>query len=75
MKYFFVILLTLIFVVAVTTNLAYAQCAYDPNQPHKPCDDVHSILIIEPHEAQIENLDGKLFYVIGPFALERESDD
>ena len=71
----FVISLALLFVVAVTTNPAYAQCAHDPNQPHKPCDDIHSTLIIEPHEAQIENIDGELFYVIGPFALEQESDD
>ncbi|MCH9659091.1 hypothetical protein K0U27_10490 [archaeon] len=65
-----------IFVVAVATNqTSYAQCAYDPNRPHKPCDDVHVTLVIEPHEAKIENIDGQLFHIIGPFALEQESDD
>ena len=73
---YFVIFLAFIFVVAVATNqTSYAQCAYDPNLPHKPCDDVHVTLVIELNETQIENIDGKLFHVIGPFALEQESDD
>ncbi len=73
---YFVIFLAFIFVVAIATNqTSYAQCAYDPNLPHKSCDDVHATLVIEPHEAQIENIDGQLFHVIGHFALEQESDD
>ncbi|MFB5621254.1 MAG: hypothetical protein ACE5RC_09010, partial [Nitrosopumilus sp.] len=32
-------------------------------------------LIIKPHEAKIENIDGQLFYAIGPFSLQKESED
>ncbi|SRR3989344_1047547 len=74
MKYF-VIFLTVIAIFIITTNPAYAICAYDPSQPHKPCDDSPGTLIIEPHQAQIENIEGKLFRVIGPFTLQAQSND
>jgi len=51
------------------------MCAPEYLEPGEPCMDVFGTLIIEPHEAQIVNLDGQLFRLIGPFALERESDD
>lgn len=70
-----IILSVLIATSIITTNPISAQCAYDPSQPHKPCDDVYGTLIIDPHEAQIENIDGQLFRVIGPFTLEPESND
>jgi len=57
------------------TNPISAQCAYDPSQPHAPCDDEYGTLIIEPFQAQIENIDGQLFRVIGPFVLEPESNN
>ena len=44
MKYF-VIFLVLIATGVVATNPVYAQCTYDPTQPHKPCDDSSGILI------------------------------
>jgi len=31
----------------VATNPAFAQCTYDPSQPHKPCDDSSSIIHIK----------------------------
>lgn len=75
MKYFVILLILIGFVSMIVTNPISAQCVYDLSQPHKSCDDEHGTLIIEPHQAQIENIDGKLFRVIGPFTLEQESDD
>lgn len=70
-----IISVLVLIVIAVAINPISAQCAYDPAQPHKPCDDVYATLIIEPHEAQLENIRGQLFRVIGPFTLEKESND
>lgn len=65
--------LILIATLTIIVNPVFAQCAYDPSQPHKPCDDTHGTLIIETNQSQIEQIDGQLFYVIGPFAIEPES--
>lgn len=65
MKYF-VIFLILIATVMVTVNPISAQCAYDPSQPHKPCDDTHEFLILDSFQTQIENINGVWYYVSEP---------
>lgn len=42
---------------------------------HAPCDDSYEILILDLHQAQIENIDGQLFRVTGPFTLQAQSND
>ena len=68
MKYF-VIFLALIFTITVTTNPISAQCAYDPSNPHAPCDDTHEFLILDSPRTQIENINGILYDVSETFML------
>jgi hypothetical protein len=72
MRYLVIILFTFtIFVLG--TNPAFASCAYDPSSPHAPCDDAYGTLILNLQQAEIENIDGQLFRVIGPFTLQAQS--
>ena len=66
MKYF-VILFLIGFVSMIATNPVLAQCAYDPNQPHSPCDDTHEFLILDSPRTQIENINGTFYDVSEPF--------
>ncbi|MCV0409607.1 PQQ-binding-like beta-propeller repeat protein [Nitrosopumilus sp.] len=70
-----IIVVMLMMVITITTNHVFAMCAYDPTNPHKPCDDLRAMLIIESHETQLKNIDGKLYHVIGPFTLQSQSED
>lgn len=65
MKYF-IIFLILVATVMVTVNPISAQCAYDPNQPHKPCDDTHEFLLLDSLQTHLENINGMWYYVSGP---------
>jgi|GEM_PF-6908432 len=73
MKYLIIITLILIcFTSLITINYVSAQCAYDPSNTLVPCDGSNASLIIEPRKDKLENIDGKLFRIIGPFTLESE---
>lgn len=75
MRYLLIFLILVVFASMLATNAAYAQCAPDPSNTRAPCYDNPGTLVIKLHEAEIENIDGQLFMVIGPFALEAESKD
>ncbi len=70
-------LLIIISLALISFNVSNVSAVCDPDsmKPGELCLDGFSTLIIEPHEARIENIDGQLFHVIGPFTLERESGD
>lgn len=74
MKYFMIILFTFT-IFMLGANPAFASCAYDPSSPHAPCDDTSGTLILNLQQAEIENIDGQLFRVIGPFTLQAQSND
>ena len=73
MKYLVIILILIGFASLIALNYVSAQCAYDPSNTNVPCDDTNVILVIDLHKAKLENFDGKLFRVIGPFTIEPES--
>ncbi|MHA7646655.1 hypothetical protein [Nitrosopumilus sp. S4] len=75
MKIQLLIIIGMIGLGIIATNMIYAQCAPDPNNTRAPCYDNPTTLIIKPHEAKIESIDRQLFYSIGPFSLQKESDD
>ena len=74
MKTSILIIVSLVLVSLSVSNVS-AVCDPDIVKPGELCQDGFGTLIIEPHETQIENIDGQLFHVIGPFMLEQESGD
>lgn len=70
-------LLIIISLAIISLNVSNVLAVCDPEiiKPGELCQDGFSTLIIDPHDARIENIDGKQFHVIGPFTLELELND
>jgi len=66
MKYFIILFgfLILVALFVIVMNPISAQCAYDPSNPHTPCDDLR--VILDSPRTQIEKINGVYYDVSEP---------